>query len=217
MLGCIRIATLATVLGAAGPLWAGELDQSNLRDPAPTFSAGGLSAWDHGNGLPDGPGFVGLENDNWPDLGLRLGLEDAGSSPLERAPGGPAAGTGGQYNSGGANLGVLMDTMVEWRNTTSLTPYVGGTLGWSKPPTSATLGQLGSEESAQSSSLNPPSLDTLAWGGVLGVDWAFTQRLSTSLSYRYLNRADSGSSADNATSDTDDVSHDIFLFLNYRF
>ena len=111
--------------------------------------------------------------------------------------------------SGGANLGILMDTMVEWRNTTSLTPYVGGTLGWSDAPTSATLG---SNEGTQSSSLNPPSLNTLAWGGVLGLDWAFTQRLSTSLSYRYLNRADAGASTDSNTGDTDQVSHDVLLF-----
>ncbi len=214
MLGCIRIVAAAAVLGTAGPLWAGELDQNNLQDPAPAFSAGGLSAWDSGNGLPEGPGFVGLEDDSWPDLDLRLGLEDAGSNPLDRATGSAAAGTSSPYNSGGANLGVLMDSMVEWRNTTSLTPYVGGTLGWSDAPTSATLGF---NEGAQGSGLNPPSLNTLAWGGVLGLDWAFTQRLSTSLSYRYLNRADGGASTDSNGGDTDQVSHDVLLFLNYRF
>lgn len=122
---------------------------------------------------------------------------------------------------------ALVNLLYEWRNQSSLIPFVGGTLGWA-------ANRAVSERSAggckKCGSLPLTSIDAipdfaradttvhnLAWGVMAGVDWEFSERWSLELGYRYINLGDFDTGffpqTDDRASGGPYISHDILISL----
>ena len=90
--------------------------------------------------------------------------------------------------------------LYEWRNLTSVTPFIGGTLGWAanvakserdvggcigcSPVSPAVMAALPQHVERETTTHN------LAWGLMTGVDWQFATKWSLEFAYRYINLGD---------------------------
>ena len=78
---------------------------------------------------------------------------------------------------------VLINALLEWRNTSSFTPFGGIVFGW-------TLNEASTQRSVLSAAtlVNQTKTDyNIAYGGVLGLNWQFSDNWSTDVMYRLIN------------------------------
>lgn len=120
------------------------------------------------------------------------------------------------YEMDVATTSAIASVILEWRNETSFTPFVGGSLGWARNSTETQRTNLGT--SVQTTQDNDE--DNLAWGGLVGVDWEFAEGWVAELAYRYINlgEIDTGVVGPGGRITAEDyVSHDVLLSTAYRF
>jgi opacity protein-like surface antigen len=159
-----------------------------------------------------GGGVIGYR---WGRLPLRTELEIAHRVRFDwnsRDNGSPAIG----YQDNLDSTNVLCNILLEYRNMSDFTPFLGGTLGWARNHSSVertNIATLASE--SQDFTEN-----NLAWGVMLGLDWAFARRWSAEFAYRYINlgpaSTGSFSGGDEVKADAY-VAHDIMLSGMYKW
>ena len=112
-----------------------------------------------------------------------------------------------------ATTTALFNFAFEIRNDSNFTPYIGGSIGWSRNHS-----DVERTVSGQSPATFENDNDDLALGVMGGVNWRFSENWDLDLGYRYINlgEVDTG----NMTGDTivaDYNSHDLMLTVDYRF
>ena len=121
------------------------------------------------------------------------------------------------YEMDVATLQVLVNLILEWRNASSFTPFVGGTVGWARNSMDIQRTVLATQ--AQVTPDN--NQDNIAWGGLAGVNWRFADNWSTDLIYRYINlgAVESGVIPGSGETIESDAyhSHDVLLSVYYHF
>jgi opacity protein-like surface antigen len=120
------------------------------------------------------------------------------------------------YEMNVATTSAIASMILEWRNETAFTPFVGASLGWARNSTETQRTNLGT--SVQTSQDNDE--DNLAWGGLVGVDWAFAEGWVAELAYRYVNLGDIDTGVvgpGGRITAEDYVSHDVLLSTALRF
>ena len=136
----------------------------------------------------------------------------------EMAGGGPVllAADAVDYETNIGTTSALLTALVEWRTASAFTPFAGLTIGWAHHDVKTERTDLitGDRDRRKTSD------DNFAWGALVGVEWAFAQRWSAEVAYRYIDlgsistgRLDGGQRlrAD------DYASHDLLLSVLYRF
>lgn len=120
------------------------------------------------------------------------------------------------YEMNVATTQVLINAVVEWRNSSSFTPFVGGTVGWARNTTDTQRTVL----STQAQVDQEQDQDNIAWGAIAGVDWRFANNWSAELAYRFVNLGEvetvNFATGEQITAE-DYLSHDLLLSLFYRF
>jgi opacity protein-like surface antigen len=120
------------------------------------------------------------------------------------------------YEMDVATTSALASTIIEWRNDTDFTPFAGVTAGWARNSTDTTRTNLPTQAKVNTDE----DTDNFAYGGVLGLDWGFSENWSAEFAYRYLNLGEVNSGPVNTTdsiSADDYVSHDVLFSILYRF
>jgi opacity protein-like surface antigen len=111
---------------------------------------------------------------------------------------------------------ALISAILEWRNPSSFTPFVGASIGWAR--NSVTTERVNFATAAKTTRDN--ATDNFAWGGTVGVDWFFAQNWSAQAAYRYidLGETDSGPGpAGESIKGGSYTSHDLLLGVFYHF
>lgn len=215
---------LGIVLAAVGPAAAEE----NQRDLYVGVRAIGAVAQFDGVSSDGFAGSSSIENDDdevagagvvvgyrWPTIPLRTELEAAYRFrfDFDARDGGPPAVT---YEANVATASLMVNAILEWRNTSDLTPFIGGSIGWAHHFSDTTRIHLPSQTSISQDA----DTDSLAWGGLAGVDWRFAEAWSAELAYRFLNlgEVDGGSfSGGDGISADEYLTHDLLLTVSYHF
>ncbi len=120
------------------------------------------------------------------------------------------------YEMNVATTSALASAIIEWRNDTEFTPFVGVTAGWVRNTTNTKRVNLMTRVKTE----NEQVVDSFAYGGVVGVDWGFSERWSAEIAYRYLNmgEVETGTfSATDSISADDFISQDVLFSILYRF
>ncbi len=120
------------------------------------------------------------------------------------------------YEMDVATTSAIASLILEWRNETAFTPFVGGSLGWARNSTETQRANLGT--SVKTNQDNDE--DNLAWGGLVGVDWEFAEGWVAELAYRYINLGDIDTGVvgpGGRITAEDYVSHDVLLSTAFRF
>lgn len=127
------------------------------------------------------------------------------------APGGTI-----DYENNLSTIQVLVNFVLQWRNSSAWTPFAGGTVGWARNRVDtqrtnlATQAQVNREENS----------DSLAYGLIAGIEWQFAQNWSAEAAYRFVDlgeiRTVNFAAGDQIESD-DYITHDLLLTLNYQF
>ena len=159
-----------------------------------------------------GGGVVGYR---WGRLPLRTEMEVAYRVRFDwnsRDTGSPAIG----YQDNLDSTNVLFNVLLEYRNMSDFTPFFGGTLGWARNHSSVERTNLATSAAVT----QDYSENNLAWGVMLGLDWAFAEKWGAEFAYRYINLgpASTGSFAagDEVKADAY-VAHDIMLSAMYKW
>lgn len=159
-----------------------------------------------------GGGVVGYR---WGRLPVRTELEVAYRVRFDwnsRDNGSPNVG----YQNNLDSTNVLCNILLEYRNMSDFTPFFGGTFGWARNHSAVDRTNLSTSTTVSQDNTE----NNLAWGVMLGLDWAFAQKWSTELAYRYINLgpASTGtfSGGDEVKADAY-VAHDIMLSAMYKW
>lgn len=167
----------------------------------------------HGNDYVGGGG--GVIGYRWGRLPFRTELEMVHRVRFDwdfRDDGTPAVG----YNNNLDSTNLLVNILFEYRNKSSFTPFLGGTVGWARNHSVVERTNIGASATTEQSNTE----NNIAWGVMLGVDWAFAQKWSTEFAYRYINlgEASTGVFATGESVAADDyVSHDLLLSVMYKW
>jgi len=159
-----------------------------------------------------GGGVVGYR---WGRLPVRTELEVAYRVRFDwnnRDDGSPVVG----YQNNLDSTNVLFNILLEYRNMSDFTPFAGGTFGWARNHSSVDRTNLNAATTVSQDNTE----NNLAWGVMLGLDWAFARRWSAEFAYRYINLgpASTGTFAggDEVKADAY-VAHDIMLSGMYKW
>jgi opacity protein-like surface antigen len=120
------------------------------------------------------------------------------------------------YEMNVATTSALASAIIEWRNDTDFTPFAGVTAGWARSSTDTQRVNL----ATQVKTTTDEDADNFAYGGVLGLDWGFSENWSAEFAYRYLNLGEVKTGVINTTdsiSADDYASHDVLFSILYRF
>ena len=120
------------------------------------------------------------------------------------------------YESNVETIAVLFNAILDWRNDSSFTPYIGLSVGWAQNRNDTTRTVL----STQAKQNLDQTTDNIAYGVTLGLDWAITEDWSAGLAYRYirLGEVETGTFAGGDSIDVNTYdSHDVLLNVNYTF
>jgi opacity protein-like surface antigen len=160
-------------------------------------------------------GGGGVFGYRWAGLPLRTEVEIAHRVRFDwgvRDSGPPVVG----YENNLESTNVLFNVLYEHRNPSSFTPFVGGTIGWARNRSEVTRDVIGTSTRVRASNTE----NNVAWGVMLGVDWAFTANWSAEFAYRYidLGEANSGLFAGGDGFDANTYSsHDILISVLYAW
>ncbi len=111
---------------------------------------------------------------------------------------------------------VIINAVVEWRNSSSFTPFVGFSTGWAQHQASTQRTNLATQ--VQRKDQNDE--DNLVFGGLVGVNWRFAQNWSAEFMYRYINMGEvsTGNLTFGEKIESDDyTSHDLLFSAYYHF
>ena len=169
----------------------GTLQERNTEDP--TAGTGVV----FGHRFDDAPIRTELELSH--RFRMDLDLRDLGT---------PAVG----YENNLSTTSALVNVAFEIRNETSFTPYLGGTVGWSRNHSETERTTGGATTAYENDS------DNLALGVMGGVNWRFADHWDVDLAYRYINlgEVDTGDMAGDQIKG-DYTSHEALLTVGYRF
>jgi len=115
-----------------------------------------------------------------------------------------------------ATTSALVTAILEWRNRSSFTPFIGASVGWARNSVETERTNI----TTQAKTIRDQDTDNFAWGGTLGVDWFFAKSWSAQAAYRYidLGETDSGPGpAGERIKGGDYTSHDLLLGVFYHF
>ncbi len=178
-----------------------------------TEGFGGSYSERHGDDLVAGGGAV--VGYRWGRLPFRTEIEIAHRVRFDwdfRDEATPAIG----YENNLDSTNMLLNILFEYRNMSSFTPFLGATVGWARNHSSVKRTDVGTGVTTGQDNTE----DNLAWGVMLGLDWAFAQAWGAELAYRYINLGEAGTGAfptgDSVTAD-DYVSHDVLLSVMYKW
>lgn len=111
---------------------------------------------------------------------------------------------------------VLFNILFEYRNMSTFTPFLGGSFGWSRNHSSVERTNINNLATVSRDN----TVNSLAWGVMLGVDWAFAEHWSAEAAYRYINLGEAAtgrfSTGEDITADAV-VSHDVILSAMYKW
>ena len=220
-----RLAVIALVLLCAIPASARDRagfytglrlvgSVAEVTDVNTTGFNGSLNSQNDNDLVGGGGGVFGYR---WGRMPFRTELEIAHRVRFDwdtRDTGGASAATGYENNLESTN--VLLNILFEYRNMSSITPFLGGTVGWARNRSETTRTNLGN--GAQENLSN--TVNNIAWGVMLGVDWAFSQRWTAEAAYRYINlgEANTGTFSAGDSLETENyVSHDVLLSVMFRW
>ncbi len=160
-------------------------------------------------------GVAGIVGYRWADLPLRTEVEGGYRFRFDfdlQDQGAPVV----DYETNLETAMVLFNAVLEWRNESDFTPFIGGSIGWARNTSETTRVVIpGGPSTTQDN-----DEDNLAWGVMAGVDWEFIDHWSAGLAYRYLDLGefDSGSFSGGDSVGADDfTSHDVLVTVSYRF
>lgn len=160
-------------------------------------------------------GGGGVFGYRWPKFPFRTELEVAHRVRFDwgvRDSGPPVIG----YENNLESTNLLLNILYEYRSESRFTPFIGGTLGWSRNRSAVDRKEISIGTVVQGSTV----ANNTAWGVMLGADWAFGGNWSAEFAYRYINlgRAVAGPFAAGDGFDADDYSsHDILLSIFYAW
>lgn len=120
------------------------------------------------------------------------------------------------YEINVATVQAVVNTILEWRNSSSFTPFVGATVGWARNIADTQRTVLATQFQFDEET----SKDNLAYGGLAGVSWRLAESFSLDLMYRYINlgEVETGVVATGEVISSDDyTSHDILFSAYYHF
>jgi opacity protein-like surface antigen len=159
-----------------------------------------------------GGGVVGYRWGRWP---FRTEVEIAHRVRFDwdyRDSGPPAVG----YSNNLDSTNLLFNLLFEYRNMSQFTPFVGATVGWARNHSVVERTNIATSATTEQTETE----NNIAWGAMLGVDWAFAQKWSAELAYRYINLGDVSSgvfpTGESITAD-DYTSHDLLLSVMYKW
>ena len=162
-------------------------------------------------------GVAGLIGYTWKNIPLRTEIEAAYRFRFDWDVRDQPTGGTVDYEMNIATTSVLFNAMLEWRNSSDFTPFVGGSVGWARNSTDTTRTVIASQAKAD----YDQDKDNLAYGGIAGVDWAFMDSWSAEFAYRYIELGDAETGAAPATGETISTdgyeSHDVLLSVIYKF
>lgn len=122
------------------------------------------------------------------------------------------------YHSNIATVEVLAAALYEWRNTSSFTPFLGLTAGWSHHVNDTTKYDVGGPLPGRQEFRAIE--DNFAYGALAGVEWTFADAWSAAFTYRLMNlggtesgRAAGGQSVHNGSY----AVQDLMLTVTYHF
>lgn len=167
----------------------------------------------HGSDLVGGGG--GVLGYRWRGLPFRTEVEIAHRVRFDwdfRDSGPPEVG----YSNNLDSTNVLFNLLFEYRNMSQFTPFLGATLGWARNHSSVERTNLSTSTTTELSTTQ----NNIAWGVMLGCDWAFAQKWSAEFAYRYINlgKASTGVFPTGDSVQADDyVAHDLLLSLMYKW
>lgn len=160
-------------------------------------------------------GVAALVGYSWADIPLRTEVEAGYRFRFDfdlQDSGPPVV----DYEANLESIVVLFNAMLEWRNDSDFTPFIGGSIGWAQNRAETKRVVIGSPGSSSKDN----DTDNLAWGVMAGVDWEFIDQWSAGLAYRYLDlgEVETGTfSGGDGVSADDYTSHDVLLTFSYRF
>ncbi len=111
---------------------------------------------------------------------------------------------------------VLFNAILDWRNDSAVTPYIGISVGWARNHNETTRTVL----AGQAKQTIDDTSNEVAYGVMLGLDWAFNEDWSAGLAYRYLRLGEvaTGTFAGGDAIESENFdSHDVLLNVNYTF
>ena len=212
------LALLATVPAQARSAWsgfyAGLVGIGSFHSQMDDFSFSGIATPKVTNDWDTVAGIGGVIGYAWPNLPVRTELEIAHRFRFDLdLRGGP--GRTIDYESNVETTSVAVNLLVEWRNSSRFTPYIGATLGYGHNRAETTRTNLLTGARNKDSGTE----DNLIWGALVGVDWGFADRWSASAAYRYIDLGDisSGSVAGESYSADEYTAHELLLSILYRF
>lgn len=160
-------------------------------------------------------GIAAVVGYRWEDLPIRTEVEGGYRFRFDldvQDQGAPVV----DYETNLESIVLLFNVLLEWRNESDFTPFIGGSIGYAR--NDADTERVVVPTQATTSKDN--ATDNLAWGVMAGVDWEFIDQWSAGLAYRYidLGEVETGtfSSGDGVSVD-DYTSHDLLLTFSYRF
>jgi len=222
-------ALCAATLGALGlvvaPAWADEgvlsyfaglraIGTYSVIEDVGTTGFAGPAVVENDTDVVGGVGFVAGARVR--DLPLRLELEVAHRFRFdldvrENAPGGAI-----DHEINVATTSALLSAIVEWRNDSTLTPFVGAGVGWDRNSIETERTDL----STGIKTTRDNDTDNFAWSAQAGVTWRFAQSWSAEAAYRYIDLGDSstgvGPGGENISGDRY-TSHDLLLGVLFNF
>lgn len=120
------------------------------------------------------------------------------------------------YEINVATAQVLVNAILEWRNKSSFTPFLGGSVGWARNYADTQRTVL----STQAQVDREQETDNIAWGIMAGVDWRISRNWSADIAYRFVDLGEVETvrfaGGDQIASDHY-FSHDVLFSLYYRF
>jgi len=121
------------------------------------------------------------------------------------------------YESNIDTIAVLFNAILDWRNASSFTPYVGVSVGWARHHNETTRTVI----PTQAKLTQDDTTDNIAYGLMLGVDWSLDENWAIGLAYRYLRMGDVGTGTFAGAGDKIDAeqyeAHNVLLDLKYTF
>ena len=167
----------------------------------------------HGDDIVAGGG--GVVGYRWGRLPFRTEVEVAHRVRFDwdfRDDGTPAVG----YNNNLESTNLLFNLLFEYRNMSRFTPFLGATIGWARNHSSVERTSIGTGLTTEQTNTE----NNIAWGVMLGVDWAFAQKWAAELAYRYINLGEASTgvfpTGESVVAD-DYVSQDLLLSVMYKW
>ncbi len=111
---------------------------------------------------------------------------------------------------------AIINAILEWRNSSSLTPFIGFSTGWAQHQASTQRTNLANQFQRQ----EQEDQDNIVYGGLVGVNWRFAESWSAEFMYRFINLGEvsTGKLTAGESIESDDyISHDLLFSAYYHF